>query len=79
MKTLDLNQMCGKSGKEKFDTVKSGAWNVVYIRNVHMLCRWVKAKRFQYHPTEGGNVKSDWEKCIQAIDTKNRSIKRKQA
>ena len=34
-----------------------------------LLCRWVKAKSFQYHPNKGGNFKSVWEKCIKAIDT----------
>jgi len=42
------------------------------------ICRWIKNKTFTYHPTEG-NAKAEWDKCIKAIDTKNRAVKRKQS
>ena len=40
--------------------------------------RWVKVKSFEYHPSEG-NFKGEWQKCVEAINSKNRSIKRKQS
>ena len=40
--------------------------------------RWVKKTCFQYHTTKG-NMKDEWEKCIQSIDGKNRAIKWKQS
>ena len=41
------------------------------------MCRWVKDKAFGYYPSEG-NQEDEWNKCIRAIDTKNRGVKRKQ-
>ena len=50
-----------------------------HLVNLLSTFRWVKKKCFQYHPSSEANMKADWEKCIQSIDGKNRSIKRKQS
>ena len=69
----------GKAGKEMLDpaiieyvlkTLLKYLINALYFR-------WVKTKCFQYHPTAEANKKEEWERCIHAIDGKNRGIKRR--
>ena len=39
------------------------------------IMKFVKAQCFIYYPTQGNPVE-EWEKCVQSIDVKSRSIKR---
>ena len=63
-------------GKEKLDpTIIEYVLKPLVINALYF--RWVKTKCFQYYATAEANKQEEWEKCIRAIDGKNRAIKRR--